>query len=61
MKALVVRTLSAVAALALAMAIGYAVQPAAAAPVAAPDCVAKKIPAAPIAQMPMVREHLVAI
>ena len=64
MKALVVRTLTAIAAVALAVAIGSSVQPASARPMsfeAAPICVAPKVPVAPTVPTPVVREQLLAV
>ena len=61
MKATVVRALSTAGALALALAVGYSVQPAGAAPATAPDCVAQLSPSAPTASTPLARGHLVAV
>jgi hypothetical protein len=59
MKAIVAHALTAVGAFALAMVIGYAVQPAAAAPIVAPDCVAQSASPAPATLL--VREHLMPV
>jgi hypothetical protein len=61
MKATVVRALAAAGALALALAVGYSVQPAGAAPATAPDCVVHPSPSPPTASTPLARGHLVAV
>ncbi len=60
MKSLVVHALTAAGGFALAMLIGYAVQPAQAAPITAPGCLTQSAPTAPN-PTPLVREHLLAV
>jgi hypothetical protein len=61
MKATVVRALTGVCALMVALAVGYSVQPAGAAPAAAPLCVVGPTASTPIPPTPLARGHLVAI
>ena len=61
MKTTVVRALTAASAITLALDVGYSVQPAGAAPAAAPDCVASPSSSAPTSHTLLARGHLVAI
>jgi hypothetical protein len=61
MKANVVHALTAVGAFALATVIGYAVQPAEAAPIVPQACAVQAAPPAPSTHTPLVREHRIAI
>ncbi len=60
MKANVVHALTAVGAFSLAIVIGYAVQPAQAAPIVPQACAVQAAPA-PSTHTPLVREHQVAV
>ena len=60
MKANVVHALTAVGAFALAIVIGYAVQPAEAAPIVPQACAVQAAPA-PSTHTPLVREHRIAV
>jgi len=61
MKSNLSHALTAVGAFALAMVVSNAVQPVAAAPIDAPDCVAHSPSPTTAAQMPLLREHLMAM
>lgn len=60
MKQTVVRALATAGAIAVALAVGYSVQPAGAAP-AAPDCVGPSSVSAPTPHTPLARGHRLAV
>jgi len=61
MKPIATHAFTAVSAFALAMLIGYSVQPAEAAPITAPGCLTQSASTAPTISTPLAREHLLAV